>query len=187
MPSAGRHADRDCNRQTSSESSRCIDWPFSGRRLPTRSRCTRKLCSLRSSDNPAITAAAERPPGNMAMAHSMNRRSESWAFSGCRISPAQPGKAVLRILMSELGWLQLRAAGGHPGNDRDQPHSPLDRARHMRVTVKSTLVHEPQTGRRRAQGFWSAVEQGLISKATVHHGQAELQCGCDRRRSRRYA
>jgi len=46
-----------------------------------------------------------------------------------------------------LGWVQLTATGGHPGNDRS--HAAIRRwtaPKSMTVSVSSTLVHEPPAG-----------------------------------------
>jgi hypothetical protein len=74
----------------------------------------------------------------------------------------------------KLGWLQLSVAGGHPGNDR--AHAVIRRwtaPRAMRVIVKSALVHEPKQGEG-VRGFLVSSRSGVISQATVHHGQADL-------------
>jgi len=47
----------------------------------------------------------------------------------------------------ELGWVQLTAEGGHPGNDRN--HAAVRRwtaPKAMLVRIQSTLVHEPKAG-----------------------------------------
>jgi hypothetical protein len=73
-----------------------------------------------------------------------------------------------------LGWLQLTAGGGHPGNDR--AHAAIRRwtaPRDMRIHVKSTLIHEPKEGEG-VRGFVVSSRAGLLAQALVHHGQAEL-------------
>lgn len=48
---------------------------------------------------------------------------------------------------SKLGWVQLTAEGGHPGNDR--AHAAVRRwtaPRSMTITLTSSLVHEPPAG-----------------------------------------
>jgi hypothetical protein len=73
-----------------------------------------------------------------------------------------------------LGWLQLTAAGGHPGNNRD--HAVIRRwtaPRDMRVSIQSTLTHEPKQGEG-VRGFIVSSRLGVLAKAAVHHGQAEL-------------
>jgi uncharacterized protein DUF1553/uncharacterized protein DUF1549/cytochrome c len=75
---------------------------------------------------------------------------------------------------NKLGWLQLTAAGGHPGNDL--AHAVIRRwtaPRDMQVTVKSTLIHEPKEGEG-VRGFVVNGRSGLLGRATVHHGQAAL-------------
>jgi hypothetical protein len=77
----------------------------------------------------------------------------------------------------KLGWLQLTASGGHPGNDRDQAvirrwTAPLD----MQVNIKSTLIHQPKQGEG-VRGFVVSSRLGLLSRAAVHHGEVELNAG----------
>ncbi len=75
---------------------------------------------------------------------------------------------------AKLGWVQLTATGGHPGNDL--AHAAIRRwtaPRSMRVSIQSTLVHEPKQGEG-VRGFIVSSRQGLVSQATVHHGQAQL-------------
>ncbi|MBI3463916.1 MAG: PSD1 domain-containing protein [Planctomycetes bacterium] len=77
----------------------------------------------------------------------------------------------------ELGWVQLTAEGGHPGNDR--AHAAIRRwtaSSRMRINVRSTLVHEPAEGQG-VRGFVVSNRHGLLKQATVHHGQAELNAG----------
>lgn len=73
-----------------------------------------------------------------------------------------------------LGWVQLTAAGGHPGNDL--AHAVVRRwtaPRDMTISVRSTLVHEPTEGEG-VRGFIVASRGGLLAQATVHNKQAEL-------------
>jgi hypothetical protein len=77
----------------------------------------------------------------------------------------------------KLGWVQLTAAGGHPGNDL--AHAAIRRwtaPRDMRISVQSVLVHEPAEGEG-VRGFLVSSKSGLIKTAKVHHGQAELSAG----------
>lgn len=74
----------------------------------------------------------------------------------------------------QLGWVQLTAAGGHPGNDL--AHAAIRRwtaPRDMQVRVQSTLIHEPKQGAG-VRGFLVSSRGGLLAQATVHHRQAEL-------------
>jgi hypothetical protein len=73
-----------------------------------------------------------------------------------------------------LGWVQLTATGGHPGNDL--AHAAVRRwtaSRDLRITIRSTLTHEPEQGQG-VRGFVVSSRSGLVKQATVHHGQAEL-------------
>jgi cytochrome c553 len=75
---------------------------------------------------------------------------------------------------AKLGWVQLTARGGHPGND--MAHAAIRRwtaPQTMRVTVKSTLVHEPKQGEG-VRGFIISSRRGLLGQATVHRGQTPL-------------
>jgi mono/diheme cytochrome c family protein len=78
---------------------------------------------------------------------------------------------------SKLGWVQLTAAGGHPGNDL--AHAAIRRwtaPRDMQVRVQSTLVHEPKEGQG-VRGFLVSSRDGLLKQGQVHHGQQELSAG----------
>jgi hypothetical protein len=75
---------------------------------------------------------------------------------------------------AKLGWVQLTAAGGHPGNDL--AHAAIRRwtaPADMQVRVHSTLVHEPKEGRG-VRGYVISSRSGLIQQAAVHNGRAEL-------------
>ncbi len=68
-----------------------------------------------------------------------------------------------------LGWLQLSASGGHPGNDLK--HAVVRRwiapvAGDYRV--QSKLIHEPNVGDG-IRGFICHSRQGLLKSVTVHH------------------
>jgi hypothetical protein len=74
----------------------------------------------------------------------------------------------------KLGWAQLTANGGHPGNDL--AHAAIRRwtaPRDLRIRVQSTLVHEPQEGQG-VRGFVVSSRAGVLKQAAVHHGQAEF-------------
>ncbi len=68
-----------------------------------------------------------------------------------------------------LGWVQLSATGGHPGND-------LTRAIVRRWTapkggtykITSQLTHDPEVGDG-VRGFISSSKHGLLKSAMVHH------------------
>jgi mono/diheme cytochrome c family protein len=75
---------------------------------------------------------------------------------------------------AKLGWVQLTASGGHPGNDL--AHAAIRRwtaPQDMTVRIASTLVHEPAEGDG-VRGFLVSSRTGLVKEAKVHHGQAEL-------------
>ena len=74
----------------------------------------------------------------------------------------------------KLGWVQLTAAGGHPGNDL--AHAAIRRwtaPRDMQVRIHSTLIHEPKEGEG-VRGFLVSNRAGLLKQAVVHKGQTEL-------------
>jgi hypothetical protein len=74
----------------------------------------------------------------------------------------------------KLGWVQLTATGGHPGNDL--VHAAVRRwtaPRDMRIRVVSTLHHEPKQGEG-VRGFLVSSRSGLLNHVTVHHGKAEM-------------
>jgi hypothetical protein len=75
---------------------------------------------------------------------------------------------------AKLGWAQLTAAGGHPGNDL--AHAAIRRwtaPRDVTVHINSTLVHEPAEGKG-VRGFLISSRSGLVAEAKVHHGQADF-------------
>jgi hypothetical protein len=75
---------------------------------------------------------------------------------------------------AKLGWVQLSAAGGHPGNDLT--HVAVRRwtaPRDLHIRIDSTLVHEPVEGDG-VRGAIVASRAGQLATASVHHGQAPL-------------
>lgn len=73
-----------------------------------------------------------------------------------------------------LGWVQLTAGGGHPGNDRK--HAAVRRwtAPHaMSVQVGSKLVHEAAPGDG-IRAFVVSSRAGLLQSATIHQKTVEL-------------
>lgn len=75
---------------------------------------------------------------------------------------------------SELGWVQLTAAGGHPGNDRQ--HAAVRRwtaPRDMKITLQSQLVHEPAAGDG-IRAFIVSSRAGLLDSRTIHQDTAML-------------
>jgi hypothetical protein len=74
----------------------------------------------------------------------------------------------------QLGWVQLTATGGHPGNNR--AHAAVRRwtaPRAMTVEIRSTLVHEPTAGDG-IRAFIVCSQAGLLESAAIHHKRAEL-------------
>lgn len=75
---------------------------------------------------------------------------------------------------AKLGWLQLTATGGHPGNTRK--HAVVRRwvaPREGRYSVASTLIHEPEVGDG-IRAFISHSGQGLLRFAALHHSKTPL-------------
>ena len=74
----------------------------------------------------------------------------------------------------KLGWLQLTATGGHPGNTRK--HAIVRRwvaPRAGRYNVASMLLHEPEAGDG-IRAFISHSGQGLLRFAALHHSTTPL-------------
>lgn len=74
----------------------------------------------------------------------------------------------------KLGWAQLTAIGGHPGNDR--AHAVARRwtaPRDGDYTVTSTLTHEPAEGDG-IRAFVSHSRRGLLRSITLHKAAAPL-------------
>jgi hypothetical protein len=77
----------------------------------------------------------------------------------------------------KLGWVQLTAQGGHPGNDRQ--HAAVRRwtaPRKLRLTLKQRLVHEPEVGDG-IRAFIVSSRQGLLQAQKAHHQQATGELG----------
>jgi hypothetical protein len=75
---------------------------------------------------------------------------------------------------AKLGWVQLSAAGGHPGNTRDAAcvrrwTAPAD----LTVQIQSHLIHEPAAGDG-IRGFVVSSRQGTLAEAIVHQKDADL-------------
>jgi len=73
-----------------------------------------------------------------------------------------------------LGWAQLTATGGHPGNDRKHAVArrwvaPGDGS----YAIASTLVHEPEQGDG-IRAFIGHSGRGLLRSATLHHSTEAL-------------
>ena len=75
---------------------------------------------------------------------------------------------------ARLGWLQLTASGGHPGNDRSRAVVRRWTAPQAgEYALVSTLVHEPQVGDG-IRAFISHSRLGLLRSAAVHHRRERL-------------
>jgi len=70
---------------------------------------------------------------------------------------------------SALGWVQLTATGGHPGNDR--AHACIRRwtaPRALTLNIQSTLVHEPEPGDG-IRAFIVSSRAGVLNSTVIHH------------------
>ncbi len=75
---------------------------------------------------------------------------------------------------AKLGWVQLTATGGHPGNDR--AHAAVRRwtaPRAMTLTIRSKLAHEPKAGDG-IRAFMVSSRVGLLSSVSIHAKTSEL-------------
>ena len=75
---------------------------------------------------------------------------------------------------AKLGWVQLTAIGGHPGNDRK--HAAIRRwtAPHaMTIEIKSKLIHEPNAGDG-VRAFVVNSRAGKLLSTTIHNKSEEL-------------
>lgn len=74
----------------------------------------------------------------------------------------------------QLGWIQLTADGGHPGNDRQ--HAAVRRwtaPRDMRISIASRLTHEPAPGDG-IRAFIVSSQAGTLATTTIHQKSVEL-------------
>lgn len=75
---------------------------------------------------------------------------------------------------AELGWVQLSAHGGHPGNDRQ--HASVRRwtaPRPMHIEIRSQLIHEAPAGDG-IRAFIVSSRSGLRGSATIHQKTIQL-------------
>ena len=75
---------------------------------------------------------------------------------------------------SALGWVQLTALGGHPGNDRQ--HAAIRRwtaDRDMNIRIRSDLKHEPTAGDG-IRAFLLSSPGGIHHSVTLHHEDRQL-------------
>ena len=75
---------------------------------------------------------------------------------------------------SKLGWVQLTALGGHPGNDVQ--HAAVRRwiaPRTGTIAIRSTLAHEPPAGDG-IRAFVVSSRGGLLQSTTIHQQTVEL-------------
>ncbi|MCA9060618.1 MAG: DUF1553 domain-containing protein, partial [Planctomycetaceae bacterium] len=75
---------------------------------------------------------------------------------------------------AKLGWVQLTATGGHPGNDRN--HASVRRwtaPRDMLIKVTSQVVHEAAPGDG-IRTFIVSSKAGILQQATLHQQTVDL-------------
>ncbi|MDX1969917.1 MAG: PSD1 and planctomycete cytochrome C domain-containing protein [Planctomycetaceae bacterium] len=75
---------------------------------------------------------------------------------------------------AKLGWVQLTADGGHPGNDRQ--HASVRRwtaPRPMTLAISTKLVHEPAPGDG-IRAFIVSSTRGLLASTSIHQKAQEL-------------
>ncbi|MFT5470037.1 MAG: hypothetical protein ACI8UO_005161 [Verrucomicrobiales bacterium] len=75
---------------------------------------------------------------------------------------------------AKLGWIQLTAEGGHPGNDRE--HAAIRRwtaPSAMTIAINSKLIHEPTAGDG-IRAFVVSSRVGKLATAEIHQATMEL-------------
>lgn len=76
---------------------------------------------------------------------------------------------------AKLGWVQITAIGGHPGNDRS--HAAVRRwtaPRVMTIAIQSKLVHEPAASDG-IRAFVVSSQVGLLGSAKLHAQSTDLK------------
>jgi hypothetical protein len=76
---------------------------------------------------------------------------------------------------SKLGWVQLTAEGGHPGNKRD--HAAIRRwtaPAAMTISIDTELIHEPEPGDG-IRAFIVSSRVGKLASATIHQDSIEMK------------
>ena len=74
----------------------------------------------------------------------------------------------------KLGWAQLTATGGHPGNDLQ--HAVIRRwvaPTNMTISVRGELKHEPEAGDG-VRAFVVSSQRGELKSVTVHHATEQI-------------
>ncbi len=77
----------------------------------------------------------------------------------------------------KLGWVQLTATGGHPGNDKE--HASIRRwtaPRAMAVRIESRLAHEPKEGDGISARIVSS-RSGLLARKEIHRNASSVSVG----------
>ena len=75
---------------------------------------------------------------------------------------------------SKLGWVQLHATGGHPGNTRGVASVRRWTApRDMTISIRSRLIHEPPQGDG-IRAFIISSRSGILKRAKIHKQTLDL-------------
>lgn len=122
------------------------------------------------------------PPDKHAMARSWQYGYGEWDEAAGRLKNFTPlphfngtaWQGGVKFPDGKLGWVQITAAGGHPGNDKQHAVARRWIAPHDgKYAIASTLNHEPEQGDG-IRAFISHSGRGLVRSTTLHHSKAAL-------------
>jgi hypothetical protein len=121
--------------------------PFVSTQPPQLTNWLLRWPSSQTDEQPVMTHPITPRPGSMAMASGMKSTGRVKTFTPLPHFTGSAWQGDEAWPNEKLGWAQLTAEGGHPGNDRKHAVvrrwiAPADGS----YDVRSTLIHEPEVG-----------------------------------------
>lgn len=150
------------------------------RRDPTPTEVADATEFIAQAETPAEETAAEADPRTVDWSYGYGAIAEAQGhttgFTPLPYFDGQAWQGSPQYPDAQLGWVQLTAEGGHPGNDRD--HAAIRRwtaPADLQVQIRSTLKHEPAAGDGiRAFIVGSPQAPGVLASAHAHQQTVEL-------------